>query len=51
MKIIMLISLAGVAGMLARYSMVKRMSALPPNFLYEKVNTVLHSRMHQNRWI
>ncbi|MBQ8571202.1 MAG: CrcB family protein [Kiritimatiellae bacterium] len=32
MKIIMLISLAGVAGTLARYSMVKGMSALFPNF-------------------
>ncbi len=36
MKIIMLISLAGVAGMLARYSMVKRMSALPPIFCMKK---------------
>lgn len=32
MKIIMLISLAGVVGTLARFSMVKGMSALFPNF-------------------
>ena len=32
MKIIMLVSLAGVAGTLARYSMVKGMSSLFPNF-------------------